>query len=489
MDMRISLWPTDANGNPVQGKIEINPMARKIGQNVILQRALEMSHFEKLKATYGGDKIKSFVDDEIIEKRATALDSDSDEVGSGAYLYESLPEMCEKRGLDHGALLDRERKYLDARSRLITRGEPLSVVNRGLDGGTDTALVAPDYLAEWLRIMRMTGDIVPRFSRQVDIAPGKASLIAPIVGDAQFLKVGALTTNLYSVNPSVNPTSTQVTWTPQKAMAVIFISGELKEDSLVPIIENLMICLTRGAATTQTHQLISGDSLATTGNINSYNSAAQNTGLGSQDPRLCYDGLRAMDYKSAVGKSAGVFGGVDGGNAIATLASVSQTLLTMGKFGSDPKKVLTIAPVCLEQQFMQDAKARPFAYGPIFAGADGNVRQLSGTQPVFMNNSTIDNTSDVGTGAIPTYATFTDEGYPTNLDSSGRYSGTGNTRTGFTCVREDNILIAWKRQWHVAIIDLGLGDQYAVTASYRWVAKQIQPGYGVRTSYNCKSTN
>lgn len=453
--------PIDQNGNflPVDHLSSETFSASantNVGDTVTLHRAMANLQIRKLEER--GLKVKPYTNEEI-ERRAYAKGEDKPEDGST--LYETAAELCERRMVDPADLA--------------------KIQTRGLDGGTDTALVGTDYLHEFARDLRLSGRLQGLFSRHIDIPQGYSSLVVPIIGDAQFLKQGALTTDTYAVNTAVDPTSTTVTLTPVKMQTVIFVSGELTEESLAPIIEALTLSIQRGFGVALDHVLISGDTVTTTANINAYGSDGGIAALGSYDPRLMFDGFRAMDWKSTTGKSAATFSGIDCGSNIATIDDVVGTLGVMGKYADDPAKVLTIMPIQVEKDILLDSKARPDTYSAIINAQTGRLVTVGGSKVVAVGNSTI---VDDSSSNVPTYATWMTDGYPVNLNASGVYDAATATQTGFVCVREDVIAFGWKRQLEIKVIDLPLSDQKAITATVRVVAKQIHAGRGVVCSYN-----
>lgn len=443
-----------------------------VDKSVALHRAAEALQVRTLQDRYGAGKIKRYSDTEI-EKRALCDDDGKDDRDSGAYLYEPFADQCERLGLSPEKIIAQQRDELQKRG----------LNARGLDGGTDTALVGVDYNHEFYRDLRLAGQLLPKFEKQMDIKPGFASFTGPVVGDALWLKQGALTTNAFSVNTAFNPTSTTITLTPQKAMAIIFVSGELTEDSLAPIMENLKTSMIRGANVMIENVLLNGDTTSGTGNINTYALAGSGTGggLGTKDPRLMMNGLRAMDFQSTVGKSAGVFSGVNGANGITTLDGITSGLQALDKYADDPSKVLVILPKRAEFQALRDVKARPDTYQALLTAQNGRLQTVSGAKIQAVGNSLNDNTSSAD---IPTYASALSEGYPVNLDANGLYSTTSGTRSGFVHVRQDNIVWGWKRQFTFKVVDLPLGDQVAIACTMRFVFTQIIAGHGVRCSYN-----
>lgn len=474
-----AVGPVDENGKHItqgsdipwttEGKVAVNK-----DKTVLLLRSADDSHCRKIESIYGR-RVKRMSAD-LLEKRAEADADGKDNKDNGAYLYETVEEQCEARGMDLDKFRESEARFIETRSAHIPEYKRRAIERRGLDGGTDTALVGVDYAHEWFRDLRLAGKLVPEFSRQMDIAEGYSSYTGPVVGDALFMKQGALTSNAFTVNSAYNPTSTVVTLTPQKIQAVIFVSGELTEDSLAPVIENLKMSMLRGANVAIEHILLNGDTLDSTANINSY----ATTALGDLDVRFCWDGLRAMDWKSSTGKSASSFSGSNGANGVVTLDGILGGLKAMGKYSDDPSKVLTIMPVRSEKEALADTKARPDTYSALIDASSGRLVTVGGSKVITVGNSIIDNTHS---SEVPTYATFLSEGYPINLAATGLYTGSGAT-SGFVQVREDNILWGWKRQFSFKVVDLPLGDQVAITATLRVVAKQIITGVGVANSFN-----
>lgn len=471
--------PVDSQGRHIAGNdipFSVEDKSKtNVDKSLMVHRAAADQHCRILQEVYG-KKVQPYTKEEI-ERRALADEDGKDAKDSSAYLYEPLEEQCEKRGIDPDKFRARETRVLETRSMQIPAHKLRALERRGLDGGTDTALVGVDYAHEWFRELRLAGKLVPQFSRQMDLPVGYATWTGPVVGDAQFLKQGALTTNTFAVNTAVNPTSTVVTLAPQKLQAVIFVSGELTEDSLAPIIENIKMSMVRGANVALEHILINGDTLTTTANINSY----AVTALGSLDPRLCWDGLRKLDWASTYGKSAGAFSGANGSNGIVTLNGVTDGLKSMGKYADDPSRVLTIMPVKAEKEILEDTKARPDTYSSLMTtDASGRLVAVSGSRVFTVGNSVITNESSAN---VPTYDKFMSEGYPTNLAATGLYTGSGATH-GFCQVREDNCIWGWKRQFTFRVVDLPLGDQVAITATLRVQMVQVIAGAGVSCSYN-----
>ena len=465
-----AIGPVGPDGRHITGDDVVFSLQDKkivnVDKSIALHQAAESAQVRNLQSKYGVAKVHRYSRDELA-KRALADDDGKDDKDSGAYLNDSFAEQCERLKLDPDKMIVQQRAELQARGLNV----------RGLDGGTDTSLVGVDYNHEWYRELRLAGTLLPQFSRQMDIRPGYFSWTGPVVGDSLWLKQGPLTSNSFTVNTAFNPTSTTITLTPQKSMAVIFVSGELTEDSLAPIMENLKTSMIRGANVMIENVLLNGDTATGTGNINSY----AVTALGSLDPRLMMNGLRAMDYYSTVGKSSGVFSGTNGANGITTLDGITAGLQSLDKYADDPTKILTIMPKRGEFQTLRDTKARPDTFSALLTASTGRLQTVSGSKINAVGNSLLTNSSSAG---VPDYASALSEGYPVNLDSSGLYSGTGNTRSGFVQCREDNIVWGWKRQFTFKVIDLPLGDQVAIACSMRFVFTQIIAGFGVKTSFN-----
>lgn len=464
-----AIGPVGHDGKHITGDDVVFSLQDKkiinVDKSIALHQAAEAAQVRNVQSKYGVAKVKRYTRDELA-KRALADDDGKDDKDSGAYLNDTFAEQCERMGLDVQKTLTAQQSELQARG----------LNARGLDGNTDTSLVGVDYNHEWYRELRLAGTLAPQFSKQMDIRPGYASYSGPVVGDALWLKQGPLTTNTFAVNTAFNPTSTVITLTPQKSMAVIFVSGELTEDSLAPIMENLKTSMIRGANVMLEQVLVNGDTNTGTGNINCYTQTA----LGSLDPRLMMNGLRAMDYYSTVGKSSGTFSGTNGAGGIVTLDGITGGLQGLDKYADDPTKILTIINKRGEFQCLRDVKARPDTYSALISADSGRLRTVSGSKINAIGNSLSTNASSAG---VPDYTSALSEGYPVNQDTAGRYSGSG-TRSGFVQVREDNIVWGWKRQFTFKVVDLPLGDQVAIACSMRFVWTQIITGVGVAASYN-----
>lgn len=449
-------------------------------QTILLHKCMERNHRLNFENTTG-IRMEP-LSKEAIEKRALSYewqtsDKSENEPG-GSYLYETRAELMEQRKVDADKLGAIEKKVWETRAMAMSPTERRQMEKRGIDDSNVSGLIGVDYLHDYYRDLRLAGKMTPLFSRQVDIPAGYATHTYPIIGDMQPFLTGALTTDAFSVNSAANPTATSLTLTPKKLQAVTFVSGELNEDSLAPIIPALQESGIRGFNVAMDHCIISGDTLTTTANINGY----AHTALGSLDPRLAFDGLRAINYKGTLnGGSAGVFKGVDGSGSAASLNNVLSALAALGKYGDDPSKVFTVMPTSVEKALMEDTKARPDTYWALLTAQDGKLQTVGGSRVITVGNSLIDDTSS---NNIPTYATFLNEGYPVNLDAYGRYSGTGNTKTGFICFREDNFVIGWKRHIQWRVVELPLGDQFAVTMSIRFVLNYIIANQAVSVGFD-----
>ena len=377
-----------------------------------------------------------------------------------AVLYAANEKAWERRQLstgNHGAL---ERGFRTA-----------------FNNATNTDSIGTNYLHQAQFELRVAGQMLSEFANQVDIPNGYAAQMVPKLGIGQFLKAGPITTESYSVFQPVTPPTASISLTPQKIMSNTFWTGEFSEDALWEVGPTMDQANALGLKVATDHMLLHGDVASGGLNIN----ALGITDLGLLDARLCFDGIRAANYKGTLGGgSAGAFKGCNALGAPWTLNGVSANLAALGKYGIDPAKTFTVLSASVRQQLMQDAKARPDTFSLQVEQRNGMLYSAMGSRLITLGDSIITNLSS---GGVPNYLSWTSEGMPINLSSTGTYTGSGTYKTAVT-VYPGNWVVAWKRHYQQVVIGLPLSDQFATSASIRITAQPIYSGVSEAVAYN-----
>jgi len=473
---------------------EIRRMSARVdkGATVALHRAMARKHMDRLKGM--GVQVKkdvSEISDDYFEARACndlsdksskVVTKDVETRSVSTSLYNDEQQVAELFGIDHTSYETRVAKphreafqlrgaaMLDKRDveirRMVNNGFNARQVaiamdiyeQRALDPATDTGQVGIDYLHEPYRQLRLAGQLAPAM-QSVDIPAGYRQYTAPNLNDARFVLEPVNTTDAYTVNTSEDPANGSQTWTPVKFQAVIFWNDEFQEDALYNVEAALRGSIVRGAAIALDAALLNGDTTNTSGaNINASGGSLT---LGTLDPRVAFNGLRGLFYRGTHGgKSADTFtGGISGGGNAATLTDAYDVLKGMGKYAS-PSQQMNLCGVCSTQTYWNlrdDSRGSNFGQDTINADVfDLDWKVLA--------NSTATHTASSN---VPTDDLGVFEGCPVNLTTAGVYDNSTKTESTFLIFNKVNFLLAWKRQLQIRVVELGLGEQRAITAGFR----------------------
>lgn len=483
-------------------------------KSIALHRAMCRSHLEKIESKgvkVDVERIKDKKYDEFFHNRAKneARDGDWDKpiedevdvangfktranyVGSSLYNGESEDGQaffCEKYGIDEKLykrnigdkateeFKTRSSKFEESREDiaryLVNQGlEPAQLAvamdvyhRRSLDPATQTSQVGVDYLHDVYRVLRVSGKL-QQFLLSMDLPAGWRSYTAPNIGDSQFLYQTANTTDALTVNTSVDPTVGSQTWTPLKFQSVTFWNEEYQEDALYEVEGVLRASIIRGAALMMDHVLLSGDTTNSAGaNINANGGSLA---LGTKDPRVAMNGIRGMFFRgTSGGKSADTFtGGLNGSGNNSAISDVYAALKKLGKYAVPDQRenLLLIAAAQTWWNLRDNARGQNF-------GQAIQDQDVFGINYAILGNSSITNASSSN---VPTYASWTSEGVPTNLNASGVYDATTTTMATWALLNRINYLIARKRQLTIRVVELPLGEQFAITAGMRFDFKEI----------------
>ena len=335
---------------------------------------------------------------------------------------------------------------------------------RALDPATDTNFIGTDYLHDWFRVLRLSGQLLPFFD-SFDIPAGFREYVLPSVDDPQFVFQGASTSDTLDVNTAVKPTAAQTKMTPVKFQATTFWNGEFNEDSLADAELMLRAGMIRAMGLLGDAILLNGDTTNTAGaNINASGGTLT---LGTKDPRVAIKGQRGIYYRGTHGgKAADTFtGGTNGGGDASTLADFFATKALMGKYAamSQYPNLAWIGSVQSRTKIADDARGSNFGQGII-------DKEVWAMKFLELDNSTVTHAS---TSNVQNYAQWLKEGCPVNLTTAGVYDDTTKTKSTWVITNKRNFVTAWKRHLKLVVLELPLDDKFAISATTRFDHKEI----------------
>lgn len=182
--------------------------------------------------------------------------------------------------------------------------------------------------SELWRDMHLASTVAPQF-RRVDM-PTNPYTLPTETADIAFRYVS---TENVAVTAS-NPTTAAATLTARKLQAEVDFSGEVTEDSIIPIIPNLRFDLVRRGGQTMDDLCVNGDTTtAATGNVNS-DDAAPTAGT----YYLAFDGIRKFFITTNTGQRNTM-------SAAPTSALLTTVRGLLGKYGARPSDLIFLTGV------------------------------------------------------------------------------------------------------------------------------------------------
>lgn len=226
---------------------------------------------------------------------------------------------------------------------------------------------------------------------------------------------------------ATNPTTSKATLTARKIQAEVDFSGEVTEDSIVPIVPTLRADLVRKGAQTIDDLIVHGDTeTAGTGNVNS-DDAAPTAG----NYYLALDGLRKFSIVTNTGQLHNVA-------AAPTAALVNTTRGLLGKYGAFPSDLILVTGTATYLALLGIAEVlTQEKYGAGATILRGELARIYNI-PIFLSEAIPLATTDK-VDADGKYTTTT----PSSNDTKGWYT-IANTRLWATGFRRDFMIESFR---------------------------------------------
>lgn len=381
------------------------------------------------------------------------------EIATNLWLTQEIVEGLGKKG--HQQLSPRAKQVMLAAAEVALKGAPTPIVSKGnaRDGDAFVKSSYGMYRAEARKAMTSTAsgsgdEWVPTFAtselwRDIHLATTIA---------AQFQRVD-MPTNPYDLptetadiafkyasteNVAVtatNPTTAKASLTAKKIQAEVDFSGEVTEDSIIPIVPTLRADLVRKGGQTIDDLIVHGDTeTGGTGNVNSDDAAP---GAGSY--YLALDGLRKFSIVTNTGQLHNV-------SAAPTAALINTTRGLLGKYGAFPSDLLIATGTATYLAFLTIAEVlTQEKYGASATILRGELARIFNV-PIFLSE------------AIPLAATD-------KVDSDGKYTTTSpssnDTKGWYTIVNTRLWKTGFRRDFQIESFRDIQKDQNILVASFR----------------------
>jgi hypothetical protein len=237
--------------------------------------------------------------------------------------------------------------------------------------GSGSEWVPTFATSELWRDMHLAATVVPQF-RRVDM-PTNPYTLPTETADLTFLWAG---TQNVAVTPST-PTTNKATLTAAKLQAEVDFSGEVTEDSIVPIIPNLRFDLVRRGGQTMDDLAVNGDTTtAASGNVNLDDAApSANTFY------LSMDGIRKFHNVTNTGQETNM-------GAAPSTTTINSVRKNLGKYGARPSDLILICGVSTYYAALTDTNVLTLEkYGPNATIITGELARWFNI-PVLLNETT-----------------------------------------------------------------------------------------------------
>ncbi len=228
-----------------------------------------------------------------------------------------------------------------------------------------------------------------------------------------------------------NPTTGNIELDAKKIMANIEWSGELDEDSVIPILPRLKISLGMGMAEAAENVVLNGDTTSTQGDNLNYSAS-------DVDVHRALDGIRKhLDTDDATNASLYT----DGSGGLFTAMRVGRK--AMGKYGVDPTKLIIIP----------DTRA----YMGMLADTNFLTMDKIGVKATVLTGQigAADGSPVIPSGQIPATA------------ATGEVDATSNTYGSLLVVYTPHAYVGWRRQYKLETDRDVQKDKNILVASFR----------------------
>jgi len=361
---------------------------------------------------------------------------------SGAYKGMGMPAMF---GIEGDAFVERA---------LATKSAELM----GSDVSTYGDEWVPVYFSrELIPLIRNEARVLGLF-RQVEVQ-GESLTIPIQTGSVTWYKTAQTDDaeqlawdNAFITARTSKASTNKITLTPAKLSALTLWSGELDEQSLVPMLPFLQAEMARSGAETIDNLLISGDETTTNKNISDYGNGSISTSWSL----LLFDGLRHYPLVTDTTNAR------DAGALTAEDFLLTKKLMgTNGAYALDPSKLVWIFDPSLYWKVQSLGEALTLdKFGPGFTFGSGIIERVFGS-PVIVSDQ---------------YG---------STDSSGYINNTSNNNTlgQFMCVRPDQGIVGFGRRMKIETERIARSDAYSIVA-HMMLDFKMATDEAVAMSYN-----
>lgn len=313
------------------------------------------------------------------------------------------------------------------------------------------------YSRELFRLIRNEARVASVF-RQVEVAGesltfplqtgGATWYLTPQTDDAAEL----VYSNSFVTSRISQVATSSMTLTPAKISAIIIWTGELNEESLVPMLPFLQQELVTSGMHTIDELLISGDETTGATNISDYANGA----ISAYWRLLALDGLRhtALVDTAANSRDAGALTADD-------FIQTKRLMGTNGRNAINPNDVVWIMDNDLYYKMLSLGEViTRDKFGTAATIVDGNLERIYGSMVIPSDDYGLTDTS----------------GYIHNTTS-------GNTKGSFLCVRPDQGVIGFGRRMMVETSRIARSDAYEIVGHIR-LDHNMATDEAVALSYN-----
>jgi hypothetical protein len=237
--------------------------------------------------------------------------------------------------------------------------------------GSGSEWVPTFATGELWRDFHLASTVVPQF-RRFDM-PTNPYTLPTETADLTFYY--ASTQNV-AVTAST-PTTNKATLTAAKIQAEVDFSGEVTEDSIIPVIPNLRFDLVRRGGQTMDDLCVSGDTTtAATGNVN-----LDDATPGANTFYLAFDGIRKFHNVTNTAQESNMA-------AAPSTTTINNVRKLLGKFGARPSDLILIMGVSTYYAALTDTNVLTLEkYGPQATIIQGELARWFNI-PVLLNETT-----------------------------------------------------------------------------------------------------
>jgi HK97 family phage prohead protease len=230
------------------------------------------------------------------------------------------------------------------------------------------------------------------------------------------------------------PSTSNITLTPKKLSAIAMWTGEMDEQSLVPMLPFLQSEMAISGAEVIDEILISGDTVTTSSNVSDYGDGSISTSW----HLLLAKGLRAhalLDGSAANARSGSTLTAED-------FLLTKKLMGTNGSYALDPSKLVWVIDPGIYWKMQSLGEALTLEkFGPGFTFQSGVLERIFGS-PVIVSDK---------------YGLTDSSGYINNTTGS-------NTLGSFLCVRPDQAVVGFGRRMKVETQRIARSDSYEIVA-------------------------